>query len=99
MKPLRHLLSSLLIALIVAMAAGTVVEKFHGNEYALSHVYGSWWFVALWALLAIGMLVMMITRKSWQRPVVCALHSSVLLILLGALLTMTTGQHGEMTLS
>ena len=99
MKRLRHLLSSLLIALIVAMAADTVVEKFHGNECALSHVYGSWWFVALWALLAIGMLVMMITRKSWQRPVVCALHSSVLLILLGALLTMTTGQHGEMTLS
>ena len=99
MKPLRHLLSSLLIALIVAMAAGTVVEKFHGNEYALSHLYGSWWFVALWALLAIGMLVMMITRKSWQRPVICALHSSVLLILLGALLTMTTGQHGEMTLA
>jgi len=99
MKPLRHLLSSLLIALIVAMAAGSVVEKFHGNEYALNHVYGSWWFVALWALLAIGMLVMMITRKSWQRPVICTLHSSVLLILLGALLTMTTGQHGEMTLS
>lgn len=99
MNPLRHLLSSLLIALIVAMAAGTIVEKFHGNEYALSHLYGSWWFVALWALLAIGMLVMMITRKSWQRPVICALHSSVLLILLGALLTMTTGQHGEMTLS
>ena len=99
MKRLRHLLSSLLIALIVAMAAGSVVEKFHGNEYALSHVYGSWWFVSLWALLAIGMLVMMITRKSWRRPVICALHSSVLLILLGALLTMTTGQHGEMTLA
>ena len=99
MKRLRHLLSSLLIALIVAMAAGTIVERFHGNEYALSHVYGSWWFVALWALLAIGMMVMMITRKSWQRPVICALHSSGLLILLGALLTMTTGQHGEMTLA
>lgn len=98
MKKLRHILSTLLIALIVAMAAGTVVEMRHGNEYALNHVYGSWWFVALWALLAIGMVVMMITRKSWQRPVVCALHSSVLLILLGALLTMTTGQHGEMTL-
>ncbi|MBR4911338.1 MAG: cytochrome c biogenesis protein CcsA, partial [Bacteroidales bacterium] len=91
--------SSLLITLIVAMAAGTIVERFHGNEYALSHVYGSWWFVALWALLAIGMMVMMITRKSWQRPVICALHSSGLLILLGALLTMTTGQHGEMTLA
>ena len=98
MKNLKHILSILTIALIGAMAAGTVVEMRHGNEYALSHVYGSWWFVALWALLAAGMAVMMITRKSWQRPVICALHSSVLLILLGALLTMTTGQHGEMTL-
>lgn len=98
MKILRHLLSILMIALVVVMAAGTFVERFHGNEYALSHIYSSWWFVALWALLAIGMLVAIITHKSWRRPVVCALHTSVLLILLGALLTMTTGQHGEMTL-
>ena len=98
MKNIRHILSVLLIALVVAMAAGTIVEMRHGNDYALSHVYGSWWFVALWALLALGIIVMMISRKSWKRPVVCALHSSVLLILLGALLTMTTGQHGEMTL-
>ena len=99
MKNLRHLLSTLTIVLIVAMAAGTVVEKFHGNEYALGHVYGSWWFVALWGLLAVGMAVMMTSRKSWQRPVICALHGSFFLILFGALLTMTTGQHGEMTLS
>ena len=98
MKKLKHILSLLTIALILAMAAGTVVEMRHGNDYALGHVYGSWWFVALWALLALGIIVMMISRKSWKRPVVCALHSSVLLILLGALLTMTTGQHGEMTL-
>ena len=99
MRNIKHLLSALYIALIVAMAAGTVVEMLHGSDYALSHVYGSWWFVALWASLAAGMVVMMVTRKCWQRPVVCALHSSMLLILLGALLTMTTGQHGEMTLS
>jgi ABC-type transport system involved in cytochrome c biogenesis permease subunit len=98
MKIFRHILSTLIIALVVAMAAGTVVEMRHGNDYALGHVYGSWWFVALWALLAAGIIVMMIVRKSWKRPVVCALHSSVLLILLGALLTMTTGQHGEITL-
>ena len=98
MKNIRHILSALIIALVVAMAAGTIVEMRHGNDYALSHVYGSWWFVALWALLALGIIVMMISRKSWKRPVVCALHTSILVILLGALLTMTTGQHGEMTL-
>ena len=98
MKHLQQPLSLLILALIASMAAGTVVEMRHGNDYALSHVYGSWWFVALWALLALGIIVMMITRKSWKRPVVCALHTSILVILLGALLTMTTGQHGEMTL-
>ena len=99
MNNIRHILSLLTIALIGAMAAGTVVEMRHGNEYALSHIYGSGWFVALWALLAAGMVVMLVTRKSWRRPVICVLHSSVLIILLGALLTMLTGQHGEMTLS
>ena len=98
MKNIRHILSALLIALIGAMAAGTVVERFHGDDYALSHVYGSWWFVTLWALVAVGMIVMLVQRKSWKRPVVCMLHSSILLILFGALLTMLTGQHGEMTL-
>lgn len=98
MKYIRHLLSILFVALIAAMAAGTVVEKFHGSEHVLNHVYGSWWFVGLWGLTAAGLIIMMFLRKLWQRPVACALHTSVLLILLGALLTMLTGQHGEMTL-
>ena len=75
-----------------------MVEKFHGSEHALSHVYGTWWFVGLWGLAAIELIIMIFLRKLWQRPAICALHTSVLLILLGALLTMLTGQHGEMTL-
>lgn len=98
MKILRPILSALMAVLIVAMAAGTVVEKYHGSEYALSHVYGAWWFVALWGLAVAGMLFMIFQKQSWKRPVVCLLHISALLILLGALLTMLTGQHGEMTL-
>ena len=98
MKILRHILSALMAVLIVAMAAGTVVEKYHGSEYALSHVYGAWRFVALWGLAVAGMLFMIFQKQSWKRPVVCLLHISALLILLGALLTMLTGQHGEMTL-
>ncbi|MCR5013454.1 MAG: cytochrome c biogenesis protein CcsA [Bacteroidales bacterium] len=98
MKNLRHLISVLMIALIVAMAAGTVVEKLHNSEYALSHVYSAWWFIALWAMMAAGMVVMLFRRNSWKRPVVCVLHVSILFILLGGLLTMLTGQHGEMTL-
>lgn len=98
MKNIRHLVSVLVIVLVAVLATGTVIEMLHGSEYALSHVYGAWWFVALWALVAIGMVVMLAQRKSWKRPSVCVLHLSILLILLGALLTMLTGQHGRMML-
>ncbi len=98
MKHIRHILSVLVIVLIAVLAAGTVVERLHGSEYALEHVYGAWWFVGLWALLAIGMVIMLVKRQSWKRPVTCALHLSILLILLGALLTMLTGRHGRMLL-
>ena len=98
MKNIRHFVSVLVIVLVAVLATGTVIEKLHGSAYALSHVYGAWWFVALWALVAIGMVVMLFQRKSWKRPSVCVLHLSFLLILLGALLTMLTGQNGRMML-
>ncbi len=49
MKYVRHITSVLIIILIAVLAAGTVVEKLHGNEYALTHIYSAWWFIALWA--------------------------------------------------
>ena len=98
MKSIRHIVSVLVIILIAVLAAGTVVEKLHGSEFALSHVYGTWWFVGLWALVAGLMVFMAVKCRMWKRMAVCALHSAILLILLGALLTKLTGQHGKMQL-
>ena len=98
MKTIRHIVSVLVIVLIAVMAAGTVVEKLHGSEMALAHVYGTWWFVALWALLAGLMVTMAVKYRMWKRVAVCTLHFAILFILLGALLTMLTGQHGRMLL-
>ena len=98
MKQLRHITSVLVILLIAVLAAGTVVEKLHGSDVARSQVYGSWWFVALWALVAVLIILMAVKGRLWKRMAVCALHSAILLILLGALLTMLTGQHGRMQL-
>lgn len=98
MKKTNFLLTLLTVILIIVMAAGTIVEKFHGSDYAISHIYGSWWFIGLWAIGAIGIIVSLCLHKTWKRPVVFLLHLSVLLILAGALLTKLTGQHGEMTL-
>lgn len=98
MKYVRHIASVLIIVLIAVLAAGTIVEKLHGSEFALAHVYGTWWFVGLWALVAVLMIYMAVKCRMWKRMAVCALHASILLILAGALLTMLTGQHGRMKL-
>ena len=98
MKYVRHITSVLIIVLITVLAAGTIVEKLHGSEFALAHVYGTWWFVGLWALVAVLMVYMAVKCRTWKRMAVCALHASILLILAGALLTMLTGQHGRMKL-
>jgi ABC-type transport system involved in cytochrome c biogenesis permease subunit len=98
MKSIRHIISVLVIVLIAILAAGTVVERLHGSEFALTHVYGTWWFVGLWALVAGFMIYMAVKCRVWKRMAVCALHAAILLILLGPLLTMLTGQHGRMKL-
>jgi len=99
MKSIRHIVSVLIIVLIAVLAAGTVVEKLHGSDFALAHVYGTWWFVGLWALVAGLMVYMAVKCRIWKRMAVCILHSAFLLILLGALLTKLTGVHGRMELT
>ena len=98
MKYVRHITTVLVIVLIAVLAAGTIVEKLHGSEFALAHVYSTWWFVGLWALVAGLMIYMAVKCRMWKKMAVCALHASILFILLGALLTMLTGQHGRMKL-
>ena len=98
MKYVRHITSVLIIILIAVLAAGTIVERQHGSDFALAHVYSTWWFVGLWALLAGLLIYMAVKCHMWKRLAVSALHLSILFILLGALLTMLTGQHGRMKL-
>ena len=98
MKYVRHITSVLIIVLIAVLAAGTIVEKLHGSDFARIHVYSAWWFVGLWALVALLIVYMAVKCKMWKQLAVGALHLSILFILLGALLTMLTGQHGRMKL-
>ena len=98
MKYVRHITSVLVIILIAVLAAGTIVERQHGSDFALAHVYSAWWFVGLWAVLAVLLIYMSVKCRMWKRWAIGALHLSILFILLGALLTMLTGQHGSMKL-
>ena len=76
------------------IAAATVVESHYGTAYAHQHIYGAWWFVALWGLLALAGCWAMYKRKMWKRPAVFLLHLSFLVILAGALTTHVTSHSG-----
>ena len=81
----------LLLAAILIMVAATIIEKFTGSATA---IYGSWWFAAVWAMLAICGVFYLLRRHLLRRPVVLLLHLSFVIILLGALITHLWGQQG-----
>ena len=79
------------------MAAATFVEKFCGTEFVHASVYGSWWFVGLWAVLALLAVAYFVGRRV-RRASVVLLHLSFAVILAGALLTHVTSWQGAVRL-
>lgn len=79
------------------MAAATFVEKFRGTEFVHASVYGSWWFVSLWAVLALLAVAYFVGRRVRHASVVL-LHLSFAVILIGALLTHVTSWQGAVRL-
>lgn len=79
------------------MAAATFVEKFRGTEFVHASVYGSWWFVGLWAVLALLAVAYFVGRRV-RRASVVLLHLSFAVILAGALLTHVTSWQGAVRL-
>ena len=97
-KVLKYIIIGSTAAVIIMMAAATVIEKLYGSAQALSLVYHSPVFIALWAVAAISGVTIMIRRHTFRKPFTFLLHISLVLILAGALLTMLTGTSGIMEL-
>ena len=94
---LKRIVCIVYVALVLVMALATVVEKTRGTEFVLDQVYGSWWFTGLWAVLALGGVAYMLQRKV-RKISVWMLHGSMVIILLGALLTHLTAWQGTVHL-
>jgi ABC-type transport system involved in cytochrome c biogenesis permease subunit len=82
----------------VVLAAGTILEKYHGAEWVANHFYSSWWFMLLLAVVAGGAIFSIIQGKMWKRPPAMFIHAAVVVILSGGALTTLTGVHGSITL-
>jgi len=92
-KDVKKILLTLYVAVLVVMAAATLVENATSTPYVQQHIYGTWWFCVLWALLAAGGVAVIIRRKV-RRWNVLLLHLALLVILAGALLTHLTSYKG-----
>lgn len=98
MKHLRCIIPVFVLLLIAVLAMGTITEMQHGADYAKSHIYGAWWFVALWAAFFIVSTILTFSNHNWKHHWNIILLLSITCILTGGLLTMLTGQHGRMKL-
>ena len=83
---------------VVSIAAATVIEDIHGCETARRLIYGSLWFKLLWASIAVSGTYWLYVRRLWRRLPVFLFHVSLVVILLGALLTSFTGKKGTLHL-
>lgn len=94
----KKFLFPLYTLLIVCMGVATIVEKLHGKDYAGEHIYGSWWFITLWGLLAIAGMAFLVQMKVHKKMPVFLLHFSFVVMLAGALITHLTSQEGTVHL-
>lgn len=89
---LKRLIITLYILLVVCIGFATVVEKYRGTAFVGEHIYGAWWFSALWAVLTVASLVYIMKQHLYKRMAVMLLHLSFVVILVGALVTHLTAQ-------
>ena len=87
MKWTKIIIITLYTLIVVCIGFATIIEKYHGTTFVSNHLYGAWWFSALWALLTIVALAYIIKQRLYKRIAVMLLHLSFVVILAGALTT------------
>lgn len=93
---LKNSILGVLIAILALLAFTTIAEKQHGSEWVHLHIYGAWWFAALWDILAVCSIAYIIKRRLYRQKAAFLLHVSFLIILLGALVTFLNAERGYM---
>lgn len=80
--------------MLIVLGAATLVEDSKGTSFATDYIYGAPWFIALWGVLAAGMVAAIVKWQLWHRFSVMMLHLSFVVILTGAFTTFATSKKG-----
>ena len=89
---------SLLILIILLLITATILEKLYGTPWVATNIYGSTWFLLLWAISTITALIYTFQRRLYQRPTTLLLHLAFVVILIGATITHYFGINGQIHL-
>ena len=97
-KVYKYLSYASLVAVIILMAAATVVERLYGTEVALARIYHHPVFFLLWAMAAVAGLLYLLHQGAGRRPFTLGIHIALVIILAGALVTHLSGVSGSIHL-
>ena len=98
MRNLKFSIIIIAVAIIIVLAAATIVEGAKSTQFAHSYIYGSAWFLALWTVFTAVATAYILKKKMYRRKNVFLIHLSFFIILLGALLSWTTAESGTVHL-
>ncbi len=87
-----------MIALIVAVSVGTVLESMHNAEYAKLALYNATWFNALLSLLGLNVFASMMSRYPWKfyQMGFVMTHIGIIIVLIGSWVTKIYGVDGSL---
>lgn len=87
----------ILVALMVLIGWGTIVESRYNAYAARKLVYDTWMMYAAMAMLSVSLIAVMVDRWPWKKrhiPFLLA-HVGILILLFGSVLTMKLGVDGS----
>lgn len=89
-----------LVLTAAALAWGTYIDARAGSRAAMTIVYGSWWFIALMALICASLVFAVISRIPWQRRHTgfIIVHASLVALIAGGFLSLFGRIEGRIAL-
>ncbi len=74
-----------MVLVAIALGIGTFVDAAQGAKVASRLVYGSWWFVALMALIAASLIFAVLTRYPWKQRHIgfITVHAGLVILIAG----------------